>query len=100
MSEFLECSYSGGSARSDSGHPEEGRVMEELSVDIHNPISIKERFWLNIDKFILAVLLLFSMSVYVYLTTQTDDAAMISWIEGIVGQFLAALLTLMVVKPK
>lgn len=55
-----------------------------------------DKFWANIDKFLLSFLLLVLVVIIAYCDATGRITTSLSWYQGIAGQLLAALLTLMV----
>lgn len=61
-----------------------------------------ELLWANIDKILLVILFIVLVCVHVHMvgavgnTVDPSESAQLNWLEGIIGQVLAALLTLFV----
>jgi hypothetical protein len=54
-----------------------------------------DRFWHNLDKFLAIFLFLIVLGVAVHMLHHNSDSGSITWIEGIVGQLLTAITTLL-----
>lgn len=65
-----------------------------------------EKLWENLDKLILVLLLLVLVGVHMHMISAVgnvvdpSESSQVNWLEGIIGQLLAALLTLLVTQKK
>ena len=69
-------------------------AMKQRFPSFQSPVSW-DRFWQNLDKFLAIFLFLIVLSVAVHMLHHDANSSSITWIEGIVGQLMTAITTLL-----